>query len=149
MALIDTMRDFLFDPNWGFAQGPTESSLVTHYEGQNGHFVAVLSVHEEQTQLVFYAFAPELTPAEHHTPMMELLTRANHGMLIGNFELDLDDGEVRYKVSVDVEGIADPTACVKNHLAACISTLDHYLPAIIAVQKGESNALDALTSVEG
>ena len=34
----------------------------------------------------------------------ELLARINYGLNIGNFELDMTDGEIRYKTSIDVEG---------------------------------------------
>jgi hypothetical protein len=149
MALVQVMRDFLTAPEWGFGPGPTDSTFVTHYQGDNGDFVAVCSVREDEDQLVFYAFAPGNTAPEQLAPMMELVTRANHGMILGNFELDLSDGEVRYKVAVDVEVFEDPTIVVKTHLAACIMTLDQYLPAIDAVQSGQSSALEALQVVEG
>ena len=32
----------------------------------------------------------------------EYLTRANYGLTVGNFELDHRDGEIRYKVSINV-----------------------------------------------
>ena len=44
-------------------------------------------------------------PEEMRVPMAEFLTRANYGLRIGNFEMDFEDGEVRYKSSVDFEGI--------------------------------------------
>ena len=34
----------------------------------------------------------------------EFLTRTNYSMIIGNFELDFADGEIRYKTSIDVQG---------------------------------------------
>ena len=33
----------------------------------------------------------------------EFITRANYGLTFGNFEMDFDDGEVRYKMTVDCE----------------------------------------------
>jgi hypothetical protein len=32
----------------------------------------------------------------------KFITRANYGMSLGNFELDFNDGEIRYKTSIDV-----------------------------------------------
>lgn len=146
--LVKRMQDFLFDPEWGFGPGPSDSTLVLHFEGDNGHFVVALSVREDAQQLAFYAYAPDTTPEEHLGPMMELVTRANYGLVIGNFELDLADGEVRFKVAVDVEGLEDPTLVVKNHLAAALTTMDQYFPAITAVQSGEAGAAAALARVE-
>jgi hypothetical protein len=44
----------------------------------------------------------------------EFLTRANSGMVIGNFELDFADGEIRYKTSIDVEGDKLSYAIIKR-----------------------------------
>jgi hypothetical protein len=41
--------------------------------------------------------------------MAEYLTRANYGLILGNFAMDMADGEVHYKVSVDFEdGLLSP-----------------------------------------
>jgi hypothetical protein len=39
---------------------------------------------------------------------------ANYDMIIGNFELDLRDGEVRYKTSIDFEGDRLSFAYINN-----------------------------------
>ena len=35
--------------------------------------------------------------------MAEYLHRANYGLRVGNFELDYDDGEIRYKTYIDAD----------------------------------------------
>jgi len=35
----------------------------------------------------------------------EFLTRANYGLNIGNFEMDFQDGEIRFKTAIDVEEV--------------------------------------------
>jgi len=44
----------------------------------------------------------------------KFLTRANYGMMIGNFEMDFTDGEIRYKTSIDVEGDKLSSALIKR-----------------------------------
>lgn len=149
MTLMQAISDKLSDPEWGFGPGPSENTLVTMYEGDHGEFIVAVAVREAQQQLVCYAYSPREAPEGQRPAMMELLTRANHGMIIGNFELDLADGEVRFKVSVDVEGVADPLPLVEPHLSVCIMTLDQYLPAIDAVIDGSASAVEALEMVEG
>lgn len=41
--------------------------------------------------------------------MSEYICRANYGLNCGNFELDYNDGEIRYKCYVSCEGDAVPT----------------------------------------
>ncbi|MCC6622698.1 MAG: YbjN domain-containing protein [Deltaproteobacteria bacterium] len=148
MGLFTHIAEMLTNEEWGFEPGPSATSLATGFEGANGRFVAVVAVREEEQQLVFYAYAPDLTAPDQRIAMMELVTRMNLGMMIGNFELDLDDGEVRFKVGVDAEAIEDPRALVPAHLGTCLRTLDLYLPAIEAVQSGTASPSHALDLVE-
>ena len=39
---------------------------------------------------------PESIPEGHRFAIMELLTRVNYRLAVGHFEMDLDDGEVRF-----------------------------------------------------
>ncbi|MBQ8619597.1 MAG: YbjN domain-containing protein, partial [Clostridia bacterium] len=45
---------------------------------------------------------PLTADADHRLAMAEYLTRVNWGMRNGNFELNMDDGEIRYKTYVHV-----------------------------------------------
>ena len=80
--------------------------------------------------------------------MAEFITRANYGMIVGNFELDFSDGEVRYKTSVDVEGSEVTHALVKGLVYANVLTMDRYLKGIMAVAFGGVDAESAVASVE-
>lgn len=148
MSLYEQVSNLLATPDWGFGPGPTDNTLVTGFEGDSGAFIVAVAVREEQSQLVFYAYAPEATPGERLGAMMELVTRANYGMVVGNFELDLADGEVRFKVGVELDNLDDPTVVLPAHLGTCIRSLDMYLPAIAAVQEGRLTPVEALAAVE-
>lgn len=149
MTLMEKISGMLSDPEWGFGPGPADNTLVTMFRGDNGSFVVAVGVREAEQQVVVYAYSPKEAPQDRLPAMMELVTRANHGMLIGNFELDLSDGEVRFKVGLDLEAAEDPLPLFEPHLSVCIMTLDQYLPAIDAVIEGEASAIDALAAVEG
>ena len=148
MEFYSHIAEMMTDSAWGFEPGPHEHSLATSFEGEHGSFVAIVVVREEQQQIIFYAYAPELTAEPQRAAMMELVTRMNAGMMVGNFELDLDDGEVRFKVGVDAEALEEPRALVPAHLGTCLRTLDLYLPAIEAVQQGTMAPREALDMVE-
>jgi len=83
--------------------------LSMEYEGENGRWPCYAQAHGDQDRYVFYSVIPVTAPEDRRIAVAELLTRANYGMLIGNFELDLDDGEIRYKTSIDMEGVV-PTS---------------------------------------
>lgn len=56
-----------------------------------------------------YAYCPLSVDAEKIATMAELVCRANFGIFDGSFELDVRDGELRYKSFVDCRGGITPT----------------------------------------
>lgn len=124
----------------------------------SGHFVfdangravdVIFRVRESQQQVVVRAQFPIKCAEEHRRELMEFLTRANWGTVIGNFELDLGDGEVRYKSSVDIEGTEFTPTVFGNLVASAAFTLTTYYDALEAVCSGRQSAVEAIAMVEG
>ena len=105
---------------------------------------------------MFYSVIPVTAPEGRRIAVAELLTRANYGMLIGNFELDLDDDEIRYKTSIDMEGVVTTspedrsvsTLLWKSLVYANVLTSDQYLPAIKSVVEGLTEPAEAMQRIE-
>ena len=113
--LFQAVTMFFEEMEWPFetVEGQGEV-LQTWYEGANGMFVCFCHCREEAEQIIFYVVAQERCPEAYRAAMAEFLTRANFGMLIGNFEMDYSDGEVRYKTSVDLEDAGMSPALLRN-----------------------------------
>ena len=60
---------------------------------------------EPRAQVAYYSLFPAVVPAERREAVVDFITRANVGLVIGNFEFGTDRGELRYKTSIDVRGI--------------------------------------------
>lgn len=59
--------------------------------------------------------------------MSEFLTRVNHCLISGNFELDFVTGDIRYKCHVDCEGAEGPTEDMIWNCIYCIAGMfDRY-----------------------
>lgn len=67
--------------------------------GLNGFF----RINEETGCVAFYGLFPHNIPKSHQPFIITLITKLNHGMTIGNLEMDLTDGELRCRVSLDTE----------------------------------------------
>ncbi len=69
----------------------------------------------------------------------EYLTRANYGLKVGNFELDMNDGEIRYKVTVDC---GDDCECLpslsvmENCVFFAVKMVKQYGDDLLAVMYG-------------
>jgi hypothetical protein len=69
-------------------------------------------------------------------------------MRIGNFELDFDDGEIRYKTSIDVEGGELSSKMIDNLLRANLSTINRYFAGLMELIYGDKPASDVIKRIE-
>jgi hypothetical protein len=140
---------FLKENNWPVSELDEESMLRTGFAGDNGEWNCYFKVREEQEQILFYSLFPINAKQAVRMAMAEFLTRANYALAIGNFEMDFDDGEIRYKTSADVEGIELQPIFIKNLVHSNVVIMDRYLPGIMAVASGTTTPEEAIAMVEG
>jgi hypothetical protein len=88
---------------------------------------------------------PLRAPTTTRLATQEFVTRANYGLVIGNFEMDLDDGEVRFKASLDLHGEPLTTPLLRALAEATLTTMRRYLPGLLAVMHG----VDPRTALAG
>src|SRR5262245_41600965 len=74
------------------------------YRGESGRFRAIARIDEDTGVLAFCSLCPVEVPRERMAVALELVSRLNHGHVLGNLELDVDSGQIRFKTSLDVEG---------------------------------------------
>ncbi len=147
--LLDTIARFFQEDDWPYQQLEGRTVLRTGFAGQNGQWRCYAQALEDRYQFVFYSVLPVKAPAEKRQAIAEFLTRANYGMLIGNFEMDFSDGEIRYKTSIDVEGDELTAPLLKQLLYANVLTMDRYWPGIMEVLYGDTSPADAIAAIEG
>ncbi len=142
------LTQFLEEDGWH--PSPIEDKLAhrMRFNGKNGQFGMIAHVRGELEQLICYGIAPFNVPEDKRMLIAEFITRANYGLRIGNFEMDFSDGEVRYKTSVDYEGVALQPTLVKNHIYPAAMTLDRYLPGVYAVLHAGKTPEEAIAIVE-
>jgi hypothetical protein len=136
--LLEPVLHFFTTEDWQFTKLQGEPTLAMAFQGQHGRWNCYAKVREEQRQFVFYSLCPIAIPKPKRSKIAEFLTRANYGMTIGNFELDFNDGEIRYKTSIDVEGDRLTPALIKRLVYTNVAMMDEYLPGIQAVLAGET-----------
>lgn len=147
-GLLETVIDFFTKDDWTFTKLQGESILQVACQGENGRWNCYAQAREDQEQFVFYSIYPNIAPEDKRLAMSEFLTRANYGLIIGNFEMDFKDGEIRYKTSIDVEGDLLTTDLIKQLVYANVMMMDHYLPGIQAVMDGTLSPVEAIAHIE-
>lgn len=79
----------------------------------------------------------------------EYLHRANYGLSIGNFELDVRDGEIRYKVSMNVQDAMVGRDAIDDMISLPVSMFNKYGNSLLAVTMGMMTPEDAIKKAEG
>lgn len=105
-------------------------------------------VDEETEQLMFYSVLLDSAKPERRDEVMRFVTLANYGLPVGNFELDLEDGEVRFKTSIDLEDVELTERLCRNVVELNIMLMDLYYDGAMAVINGESGAAEAVAAIE-
>jgi len=147
-TIFEAIVNFFKKEDWQFQQTETELTLRLAFQGKNGKWNCYARAREEQEQFIFYSICPVNAPEEKRISVAEFLTRANSGMMIGNFELDFNDGEISYKTSIDVEGDRLNAALIKRLVYANVMMMDEYLPGILSVIYGNVSPTDAIAQIE-
>ena len=81
--------------------------------------------------------------------IMEYLTMANYGLRAGNFELDLRDGEVRYKVNVNAKGLDSlSTKIIEDSIMIPLMMMDRYGDGLAALFLGFSDPQTEIQKAE-
>lgn len=108
--IIDYLKLYFRSKHWHY----------THYkprisDAQQSHYLSLrmrnrkidcgylFRVQEKERLLAVYGILPFLIPESHQSAAMLLMTQLNYDMVVGNLEMDVSDGEIRYKNALDVE----------------------------------------------
>jgi len=142
------MVNFFQQDEWPFYQIEGQPVLQTAFQGDNGKWTCLARAREQQQQMVFYSICPVNVPENKRLAVAEFITRANYGTIIGNFELDFNDGEIRYKTSIDVQGDSLSFELIKQLVYANVTMMDEYLPGILSVIEKDVSPKDAIAQIE-
>jgi hypothetical protein len=147
-AMLDTVHTYFQTRNWPFIQSEALPIVQVEFTGAEQRWAVQIFCIEEQGQCVVYSLCPVRAPALRRPDVMDLLTRANCNLILGNFELDLASGDIRFKTSLAV-GDADLTSDLfERLLLANVATMDRYLPGVMQVIYGAESPEAVLMQIE-
>ena len=129
MLIVDFLKQYFDDKDWPYNhyQPKIRDSQKSHYlslrmRNKQLDCGYLFRVQERNKLLAVYGILPFLIPESHQSAAMLLITQINYDMMIGNLEMDVDDGEIRYKNAIDIEAVGLDD-----------DILEHLLQSIIAM----------------
>ncbi|MGC1248946.1 MAG: YbjN domain-containing protein, partial [Spirulinaceae cyanobacterium] len=146
-SMVEVVESFFKGENWQFQQ-LENATLHLLFQGKNSQFNCYARAREAQQQFVFYSLAPTKVPVRKRRILGEFVARANLGMIIGNFELDFNTGEIRYKTSIDVTNNVINQETLHQLVYTNVLTMDQYLLGIKSVISGQLSPEAAISQIE-
>lgn len=116
---------------------------------ENGKADCIIDIRSQNQLVLIYTICSVNIPLAKRNAISEFITRANHSLILGNFEMDFSDGEVRYKSSFayDDNFPLSPEIVIRNLLVS-FHTLDRYLPGIMSVVYANVLPENAISQIE-
>lgn len=145
--ILSTALDYFRERGWPIGKHEDLPILRFEYEGENGRWLCFVRAREDAGQLVVLCIVPDRVPVERRNAIAEFITRANFGLNIGCFEMDFEDGELRYRTSLDIGQGRLSKDLVHPLVMAALVAMDDHLPGIKAVIQGGATPAEAVTAV--
>jgi hypothetical protein len=134
--LLEELRQVFVENRWPFAEVRGAPILLSDLSGPKGSWKFYAHAVEALDLVLLYSVCPLTVPRDRRDEVARFLTLANYGLAAGNFELDFDDGEVRYKTALQVQQSGLDRAAMKRVVRANGVAMEMYLPGIGAVIDG-------------
>ena len=144
--LLESARNYLEKNEWNFEVLSDHSTIALGFEGVNGEWHCMIQTRELEEQMIFYSSLSENISSNRIETMMRFITMANYRLVVGNFELDVTDGELNYKTALDLESVTLNNDMIRNIIHTNLATFDRHLPGVQIILNGGSTeeAMDAI-----
>ena len=147
--IFDQMMTLFGHGDWELQQVPGETIASVTYQSGDDSWVFVASTNEALRTVTLFARPREVCPVERMGAMVDFFNRVNFGMSHGAWCLDANDGEIRYRVGVDLAGrdlTGDELGAVTNYVNTVMGAS---LPALRAIIDGSATPIDAMSMIFG
>ena len=104
MRLYQTVATFMDEGGTSYRGDPEDGVMLVDMTSEVGSWKMHIQIteNEDVRLVVIHSELPAQIPEDNRSKVAELLTRINYGLVVGNFELGMDDGEVLFKTTLDL-----------------------------------------------
>ena len=139
--LIDRVRDYLDSNDWNYDYNDMKGTIVSGVNLKSKLSSTKLFFVFNDNGVTIYSNVSMKADEQTRAMALEFITRANYGIRVGNFEMDMSDGEIRYKVYINARGldsISDEQ--IEEGIFIAANMLDRYGDGLLKVILGYANS---------
>jgi len=149
--IVNAIKQFLDSDDWNY-RFDSDKGLFRFGLNLQGPIKQVnYIIDAQEDEYVLYAISPigaESTDANMMAKMAEFVCRANYGFKNGCFELDMSDGEIRFRSYVDCEDQIPSQQVIKNSIYCPAAMFRRYAPGITSIIFNDANPAEAVERCE-
>lgn len=101
--IVDTATAFFAGQRWPWRRIEQPAAIEVSSIGPEPRWKNYAQAKQGERVFVYYSVCPRKVPEERRATVASFLCHVNFGLLVGAWEMDMDDGEVRFRTSLDVE----------------------------------------------
>lgn len=147
--MLSNVKKYLTNNNWTFSISENDKSLIFFsLSTDKGKYQCVVDVNENDKKIIFYSIYPFIVPNNFKNKLAVILTRINSNLFLGNFELDFDDGEIRFKTSIIYEDTKVTTKMIDHLIKANIFSIDTNFEIIDSFISGQINMREIIKKIK-
>jgi CheY-like chemotaxis protein len=136
-VVFRALKNAFTELGWPYVEQQGLPVLLSELEGPLGRWPFYARVAADHGVVCFYSVCPVRVPDEWRVDAADYLTWVNHGLAHGNFELDFETGEVKFKTVMPIQGDEVDREVVRGVVRANGLALERYLEDITALASGQ------------
>jgi hypothetical protein len=125
-SVKEVVIDFVKRKQWQYEQF-NEEIIKLVFNGKNAQWSYLIAMHEESQEICCYSVYPETIAEEQRGKFAVFITGINYELNIGNFEMDFDDGELRFRTSLSLSKETLNAELLEKIVTANLETMNAYI----------------------
>jgi hypothetical protein len=127
---LDQLCRYLDDDGFGHSVREDGTGIETGFRARTGTFHMLIFLRQDPALVGAIVRIPEIVPEPKRPQMADALARANYGLSLGCFELDMSTGELDFRVSMPTAGANLSHEQFRALLGSAMWTTDRYHRAL-------------------
>ncbi len=147
-AAYEKLIQHLDEQHIGYWSNSDERSICADFRGAVGNYRIYARVDADDSLFQVFGNSPVRVPPGCRPAIAEVIARANCGLKVGKFEMNYDEGDLRFQAAhiLTDDSLDDDT--IRRLMGTAMAMLDIYLPAVLSVIYGNELPADAIRNVE-
>ena len=144
-SLFDRVSDYLTEKELRYSSNVDNDLLSFEYRLRDGAIRVMVEIKEGVgwSRILAYSIYSTFVPEHRRVAVVEALSRINYRSVFGNFEMDLNDGEVRVRTVLEGDSfIGEPM--IDRAIGRNLEIADQYQAALLAIAFGNASPKEIL-----